>query len=597
MIKDGMCLGILGQFILHTIHNHYSLIGLHIPDAKLRELQVVDFSDPNLNSDMMQADPCYWAVESKIRLMGNTIFTLDGCEYMHNIMSDTARYRAIMKGTQARITTAIMTELIHDVRYGKYPQGGIYYFPKKEAVEHFSKIYFGPLIANNPCIKKYLKNTNSVNIKQVGSAFVSLMGASATDIIQGKKDSTSVRQTPADIVVRDERDLFADEMADMTFDRLLNSKFKREVDLGSPTIPDIGIHKVFCDSDQKFRMIKCQACNGYTCIAEEFPNSVRFRKEDGRSIPFLSCIKCGKEIHPKHGEYVAKFPDRYNSKYPMEGISGYHVSHFITPNCDLNIVMDKWEEAQSDTSKMGLFYNRFLGFPHIAIEDRLRQQDVFDCCGDEQIKTTSTIGTAMSADIMKTNRVLIAEKKKNNGAKIIYMARVSGFDALYDLVERFNVRSAAVCLRPYEESFRKFQKRCSKRDPKVTVFGVEYRDKQKNLVKTDEESGVYALARTEAMDGSQTWIRSGKLEIPRKCDEVKIFAKECCNTAKTLEVSEKTGDRTYRYRPVGDKQEHYRHCVNYLKLALLNLYDYQISTQPVFAERKSDYNVLTYGLK
>jgi len=547
--------------------------------------------------EMMMVDPCYWAVKNKIQLMGGTTFTLSGCGYMQDIMCDEARYIAVMKGTQARITTAFMLRMIHSVRYGKYPQGGIYYFPKKEAVENFSKTRFGPLIANNPCIKKYLRQTNSVNIKQVGKAFISLLGASATSLIEGKKDGTSVRSTPADEIVRDERDLFDDDMAEMTFDRLLNSAFKKEVDLGSPTIPDIGIHRVFSLSDQKFRMIKCESCNKYTCIAEEFPNSVKFRKEDSRFIPYLACIKCGKEIYPRHGEYVAKFPDRYNPKHPMEGISGYHVSHFITPNCNLNIVMSKWDEAQNDTSKMGLFYNRFLGFPYIAIEDRLRQQDIFDCCGDYQMATTSTAGTAMGADIMKTNRVIIAEKKRNGGAKIIYMARVSGFDSLYDLVERFNVRSAVVCLRPYEESFRKFQEKCAKRADRVTVFGVEYRDKQRNLLKTDEESGIYALHRTEAMDGSQTWIRSGKLEIPRKCEEVKVFAKECCNTAKTLETNEKTGDRVYRYREVGTGGDHYRHCVNYLKLALLNLHDYQIGMVPILAGEESDsYEPLTYGL-
>ena len=245
---------------------------------------------------------------------------------------------------------------------------------------------------------------------------------------------------------------------------------------------------------------------------------------------------------------------------------------------------------------MGLFYNRFLGFPYIDIEDRLRVQDVFNCCGDDQMKTSSSIGTAMAGDIMKTNRVIIAEKKGTGKAKIIYMARVSGFDALYDLVERFNVKSAAICLRPYEESFRKFQTRCAARKEKVTVYGVEYRDKQRNLLKTDEESGIYTLARTEAMDGSQTWIRSGKLEIPRKCEEVKVFARECCNVAKTLETNEKTGDRTYRYREVGTGGEHYRHCVNYLKLALLNLRDYEIRGLQLATKDESDWSPLTWGL-
>ena len=565
----------------------------------------MEITDPQFVEAMMAEDSVVWALKNKIKLMGGTTFTLDGCAYIADIMRDRARNIVVMKGAQARITTVFMLRAIHALRYRKYPQGSIYYFPKKEAVENFSKTRFGPLIADNPCIRRHLKNTNSVNIKRVGDAFLRLLGASSTTDIQGKKDSTAVRSEPSDEAVMDEYDLFNEAIADMIPDRLLNSTLKLMVWLGTPTIPDYGIHKKFVDSDQKFRMIKCHACNEYTCITDEFPNSISYQKKNTHESykPYFCCIKCKKEIYVADGEFVAKYPSRYNPKYPTEGISGYHVSHLITSNCELSLVMSRHEEAILDGSKMGTFYNSMLGFPYIAIEDRLRPQDVFNCCGDEQMQTSSTVGTAMAADIMKTNRVVIARKMKN-GAKIIYMARVSGFDALYDLVERFNVRSACVCLRPYEESFRKFQARCGNRKDqygnpnKVTVYGVEYRDKQRNLLKTDDESGIYVLHRTEAMDGSQVWIRSGKLEIPRRCEEVNVFAKECCNTAKTLETNEKTGDKTFRYREVGTGGDHYRHCVNYLELALKNLREYDIGLkgQLVTADNESSYDPLTWDL-
>ena len=557
---------------------------------------MIDYADPKTLDHLMQVDSCVWAARNKIRLLGGTVFTLDGCSYMGCIMRDMARHIAVMKGAQARITTAFMLREIHALIYRLYPQGSIYYFPDKVAVEGFSKTRFGPLVYENPAIKKYLKNTNSVTVKQVGKAFLSLLGCKATVNIQGKKDSTSVRSTPADSVIRDERDLFDDEMADMTEDRLLNSTLKREVDLGTPTIPDFGIDRIFGYSDQKFMLIKCQSCNGYTSIAEEFPHSIKYRKETShaRYRPYYGCIKCGKELFIKDGEYVAKYPDRYDKNYPMEGISGYHVSHFITPNCELSLVMKKWDATQIDRSLMGSFYNKYLGFAFIPIEDRLMQQDVFNCCGNEQMKSASVNPTAMAADIMKTNRVIIAEKTGHEKGRIVYMARVSGFDALFDLVMQFKVKSAVVCLRPYEEEFRKFQVKCKEYDPEIKVFGSEYKDKQKILTKTDEQSGVYSLARTEIMDKSQSWIRSGKLQIPRRCEEVNIFAKECCNTAKTLETDPKTGDRIYRYRPVGDKQEHYRHCVNYLIMAFLNLHNYDL----VYAggEQEDDYDPLRYGL-
>ncbi|KKM26221.1 hypothetical protein LCGC14_1586890, partial [marine sediment metagenome] len=553
---------------------------------------MLDLHDPKTNEQMMQVDPCYWAQALGIKLLGDTVFTLDGCEYMGDIMRDPARHIAVIKGTQARITTCFMLREIHALIHRLRPQGSLYYFPTEKDVEKFSKTRQGPLIADNPVIKKHLHSTNSVSVKKVGKSFLCLLGGRATSVIQGKKDSGSVRTTPGDCVIRDERDLFDDDMAEMTNDRLLNSTLKLEVDLGSPTIPDIGIDKVFGESDQKFRLIKCQACNAYTCIAEDFPKSIKYRKSDsGRHVPYFACIKCSKEITPFYGEYVAKYPEKYNPDYPMEGISGYHVSHFITPNCNLGLVMADWDEAQIDTSKLGRFYNTYLGQAYIPIEDRLRQQEVFNCCGNDVMKSMSTRETAMGADIMKTNRVVIAEKTGKDHGKIIYMARVSGFDALFDLARTFKVKSAVVCLRPYEEAFRTFQEKCSKYQ--IRVFGSEYppKDSAKGFMKVDEKAGVYTINRTEAMDKSQAWIRSGNLELPRNCEEVKIFAKECCNTAKTLETNEDTGDRVYRYRPVGDKQEHYRHCLNYVQIALGDLTHYQGTNAPGYKmERKRNWN-------
>ncbi|KKL62117.1 hypothetical protein LCGC14_2188460, partial [marine sediment metagenome] len=206
----------------------------------------------------MQTDPCIWAIHNRIKLMGGTVFTLDGCRYIGEIMRDEARHIVVMKGTQARITTLFMLRAIHSLIYRKYPKGVIYYFPTEKDVEEFSKTRFGPLISDNPCIRKVVNRTktNSVFIKRVGDAMLSLKGGSATRDLEGKKDSGAVRSTPADEVIRDERCSFNAIIAKMTVDRLLDSDYKKEVDLGSPTVTDFGTSKVFGKSDQKFHLIK-----------------------------------------------------------------------------------------------------------------------------------------------------------------------------------------------------------------------------------------------------------------------------------------------------------------------------------------------------
>ena len=546
----------------------------------------VDLDDPKLNEQMMEADPCYWALRNQIKLMGNTTFTLEGCGYMHKIMQDSARFMAVMKGTQARITTAFMIRSIHALRYGLYPQGVIYYFPSRDAVEDFSKTRFTPLINDNPCIKKHLKSTDSVFVKRVGKSFLTLKGATATKNIGGhKKDSMAVRSTPADEAILDERDLFDQAIVDMIPDRLLNSKFKRIVNLGSPTIPDFGISKEYGLSDQKNSMSKCEACNSYTCLVDEFPNCVKYKRANAHEKyePYFACIKCGKEIPALDQEFVKKYPDRE--------ISGYHIPHLITPNCELLLVMSRWEECQIDGSKIGTFYNSILGLPYIAAEDRLTQSDVFACCGGDMMRTEASIHeTAMGVDVGKGyHTVVIGEKIDAKRAKIVYMCRVKGFPAVHDIAKKYNVKSAVVDIRPYEESFTKFQASESYR-----VFGAEYKDKQREFLKTDEKSGVYSLLRNQIFDKTHHWIKNGLVEIPRKCAEVEEFAKQMCNCAKILEETEQ-GDRVYRYIKLGP--DHYRSAMNYLYMALGDLTAYQgMAAVGYGGEKESGYDVMNWGL-
>jgi len=515
----------------------------------------------------MQVDSWYWAINSGIRLLGDTLFTKDGCGYLKEIMRDDCDEKAIMKGAQARITTIFMLDAIHGLMHNLYPQGVIYYFPTEKAVEGFSKTRFGPLVADNPAIRDYLQDTNSVSVKKVGKTFLSLLGCKATQSLQGlKKDGTSVRSTPADYIIRDERDLFEDSMVRMTKDRLQNSKIGKEVDLGTPTIPDYRISKIFNDSDQRYWMIPCSACNEYTCIVQEFPNSIRYKRDTTHEeyYPYFGCIKCSKEIRTVDGEWVARYPKRH--------AHGWLVSHFITPNVKLRKVMTRWEKDQRE-GNIGEFYNGVLGMPYVAEEDALNHSAVYACCGNEVMRTDISIRqTALGADIGKhCHHIVIGEKVDSKRAKIIYMARVKGFGAIYDLVKKYNVGSAVIDRRPYEESFENFQRQASTGKHRFRVYGAEYKDRQKAFRKTDEKTGTYSLLRTQMFDITHAWVMNKELEIPRKCAEVDEYVRQMCNCAKVLETNPETGDRLYRYRRRGDGNDHYRSATNYLWLALNDL--------------------------
>ena len=542
---------------------------------------MVDLDDPSLNVQLMQADSVYWALKSKIKLLGGLPFTVDGYNYQMDIMRSDARHKVVMKCAQSGITTLFMLDAIHGLIYREYPQGVIYYFPTEKAVEGFSKTRFGPLVDDNPAIKRHLRNTNSVSIKKVGKTFLSLLGAKATvSIGAGKQDGTAVRSTPADYIIRDERDLFNESMVRMSKDRLQNSKIAKEVDLGTPTIPDFGIAREFNESTQNHWMIKCPSCNSYNCLVVEFPNCVKYDKS---GYPYFCCVKCGAKLDPGSGSWVAKHPDTGEKE-------GWLVSHFITPNIDLLRVMDRYKHDQKE-GKIGEFYNGILGLPYIAAEDRLTKADVFACCGNDGMRTEASINeTALGADIGKRyHTVVVGEPIDTERARIIYTCRVKGFDAIHDIAKKYNVKSAVIDCRPYEEAFEKFRDSQSYR-----VYGAEYKDKQKVFCKTDDKAGIYSLLRTQMFDKTHHWIKNQQLVLPRRCDEIDVFAEQVCNCAKVLEEDEETGDRTYRYQKLGD--EHYRSALNYFYMALQSMNHYRPQFTNAKMEKGKGYDPLTWGL-
>jgi hypothetical protein len=239
---------------------------------------------------------------------------------------------------------------------------------------------------------------------------------------------------------------------------------------------------------------------------------------------------------------------------------------------------------------MGTFYNSILGLPYIPAEDRLTESDVFACCGNDLMRTDLSIKqTAMGVDVGKSyHTVVIGEKIDAKRAKVVYMARVKGFTAVHDLAKKYNVKSAVVDIRPYEESFTKFQQ-----SEPYRVFGAEYKDKQREYLKTDEKAGVYSLLRNQIFDKTHFWIKNRQVEIPRKCAEVDEFARQMCNCAKILEETEQ-GDRVYRYIKLGD--DHYRSAMNYLYLALGDLTHYQGMAAVGYSGREQEWDALTFDL-
>ena len=144
---------------------------------------------------------------------------------------------------------------------------------------------------------------------------------------------------------------------------------------------------------------------------------------------------------------------------------------------------------------------------------------------------------------------------------IIKTAQLSNWSDIHDLARKFNVKSAVIDIRPYEDAARQFQNQES-----YKIYLCEYKENTPQGTIYNNNTGIVAVARTEIFDATHRMVTTaGQLTLPRRSPSMEEFAKQLCATAKVLETNKKTKLSVYRYKKLGD--EHFRNALNYFILA------------------------------
>ena len=500
---------------------------------------------------MSALDPFTWLTDNSIALSHGP-WRLKGHEYQLAWLQEEAPEQVFIKGAQIGVTDSMVLRTLHGMVYGKYPQGSLYLFPTRDDVKDFSKARFDPLIAENACISRHVKNTDATNIKQIGRGFLYLRGARITKNVGGaKKTSSQLKSIPVDRVVFDERDEMDDSMVELARERVSHSDVKELISVGTPTIPDYGVDKLYQNSDQRVWMIRCEHCGKYTCLEHEFPTCIIRNPEGGA---YRACIHCRKEIFPFNGEWVAQVPSKTSS------LVGWWISQLNSLYVDPAYILDLYEDPPN--GNLAEVMNSKLGRAYIPAENRLTSSEVYACCGSDAPLMRNEGPCCMGVDVGNpTLHVVVGHKKTKHNIKVIWMGRVSSFNDLHDIAQRYSVRSSVIDLKPEIRKVREFQAAES-----YSVFACDYVETRVGMTSWDDKERIIKCNRTEVCDASHDFIISpGKLELPRRNTELDLFVKECCNIAKVLEEDADTGARVYRYKKLG--ADHYRHALNYMLLA------------------------------
>ncbi|MAF25274.1 hypothetical protein CL634_06830 [bacterium] len=507
-------------------------------------------------NEIASVDAAYWANLFKIRLQ-RCQWTLKNHEYQLEPMQNTCKRVCYMKATRGGFSEIEILKSLHGMIHSRYGEGVLYLFPTTDDVHEFSKSRFDPLLlANREAIGKYVKpggkGTDTTSLKKIHRAFLYLRGARLSEKRGDQSESSKMKSIGVDKVVFDEIDHMDDEVIAKARGRYYDSPYQEEVFIGNPIIPELGIDKQWALSDQRHWFRRC-GCGEWTCAELSFPDCVKIR-DDGTG--YIGCNKCSKQVLIYAGagtaEWVPSIPD--NTDY----MKGYRWSQLTSAVCDpADILADFSNPPEGNLADV---YRLRLGLPYIAAEDRLAEAQVFECCNMMVQSYSHTGPCAMGVDVGKTKHVVIGTKTGRDQYTVVKVAQLSKWEDIHDLAKRFNVKSAVVDIRPYEDSARKFQSEAG-----FKTFLCEYKENVPYGTQYNDKTGIVSVNRTEIFDSTHRMVVTpGMLTIPRFCPEIKEFARQVCGAYKVLETNKKSGTAIYRYK---GKNEHYRNALNYFLLA------------------------------
>lgn len=500
--------------------------------------------NPN-RKGLMQRSPYAWTHYNQIQLHSGP-WSLAGHEYLLDILTSDTILEIIVKGSQMGFTVAETLKLIHGALYGDYPQGLGIIFPTSDMVDKFSVDRWGPMInLNYEAIGKYV-GVNRVDFKIVGGTNIHFRGAKMTEKLEGTlAHSGQTMQWSADKLIFDEKDKMEPVMVGLMETRLGHSENPRKVFMGTPAIPGFGILKDYENTTQHVWMIKCEKCGKETCLDLAWPDCLH-QKTDGEVIRL--CPKCKRGIlNPRKGFWVAQYPNR--------DVVGRWISRLNSKYADLKMIVDCAQNPQNYDGGLQKLYNNELARGYVASENKLETEDVYACCSWDALQAAHKGPTAVGVDVGKYFHVTVAIRPNEEAHKIIYLARVSEIEDVREICLRFNAGCVVMDLEPETRTARRFQKAMD-----VPVWLCDQQGTRKKPDGWDDADMILSANRTEGCDMVVQHVREkGRIILPRRCEEVELFARELSNICKVREEEKLTGAIKFKWKKLAD--DHYFHSL------------------------------------
>lgn len=311
------------------------------------------------------ARPDEWALGMELKVDGHA-FSLEGREYVRQVIRDTSDEIIIPKAAQMAFTVTFLTRSLHWISERKWHH--LYLLPLKTGAIPFVQARIDPIIDSNPALGEVFRSVDNRLHKQ-SKDNINLY-------IRGTNIERELQEIPVDVEVWDERDRMVEENLEEARHRMDGSKVKQLTILSTPTVPGHGVDADdgWWSSDQHLWEVPCPGCNRYQVIT--FADNLKLGDTPDECV--LECQFCKRElldierpILNGKGRWV---PQNLNGK-----TRGYHISQFNSPTQKLEDIVKSWYQGQRDARKLRSFYNQSLGEPYVALGDKITPE-ILDKC-------------------------------------------------------------------------------------------------------------------------------------------------------------------------------------------------------------------------
>lgn len=313
----------------------------------------------------MERLPALWTLKYKIKNEVGTEIDFTKRKFLWDIYNDLSPKQALLKPPQIGATVMNTLKSLYVAK--KIGKQIIYTLPTQGDVQDMVGGSFNRIIAQNPILKEWVKDHDTVEQKSVGDSIIFYRGTftakQAMMIPSGLNIHDEVDASDPNVIVQYENRLQAQEDGGWRWY------------FSHPSLSGHGVDVYWQKSDMKEWHVTCPYCKHQQVLT--WPDNIDIQR--GVYI----CTKCKEELPNEariNGVWKNKDGIEWDGKIVGDyEFSGWHVSQLMLWNKSARDIINVYNDPQKDKQ---YFYNYVLGLPYIGSEDKIEPSTVLKNCVD-----------------------------------------------------------------------------------------------------------------------------------------------------------------------------------------------------------------------